>query len=66
MKETTMRAAQCPKCNAVYTAPPAVSREDGYTLICPDCGTREALQSLGVSTEEQNKILNIIHHCSSR
>lgn len=51
MKETTpIRAAQCPKCSAIYTAPPAISREDGRTLICPDCGTRQALKSLGVST----------------
>lgn len=67
MKEITpIRAAQCPKCSAIYTAPPAISRDDGRTLICPDCGTREALQSLGVSTEEQNKIIDIIHHCYSR
>ena len=29
--------------------------------ICPDCGTREALESLGVGREEQDKILGIIH-----
>lgn len=44
-KPASRRAVQCPKCNAVYTAPPAISREDGRTFICPDCGTREALQS---------------------
>lgn len=66
MKGTIKRAAQCPKCNAVYTAPPAVSREDGYTLICPDCGTREALQSLGIDAAEREKILDIIHRSMSR
>lgn len=66
MKETTNRAATCPKCNSIYTAPPATSREDGYTLICPDCGTREALQSIGVNTTEQDKILAIIHRNTSR
>jgi len=40
---------------------PAVSRTDNETLICPDCGTRQALQSIGVSAEEQEKILAIIH-----
>ena len=29
--------------------------------ICPDCGTREALESIGVGREEQDKILGIIH-----
>ncbi len=66
MKETTKRAAKCPKCNCVFNAPPALSREDGYTLICPDCGTREALQSLGVGSAEQEKILAIIHRNMGR
>jgi hypothetical protein len=29
--------------------------------ICPDCGTRQALASLGVEPEEQNAIIEIIH-----
>lgn len=65
MKAITNGAAQCPKCNTVYTAPPAISREDGYTLICPDCGTREALQSLGIDITEQEEILDIIHRSRS-
>lgn len=40
---------------------PALSRTDGETLICPDCGTRQALESIGVSQEEQEKILETIH-----
>jgi len=64
MKETTSRrAVQCPKCSAIYTAPPAISRD---TLICPECGTREALKSIGVSAEEQSKIIDIIHRCYKR
>lgn len=51
----------CPKCGRTYTEAPAVSRTDNVTLICPDCGTKEALESLGVSTAEQEKILGIIH-----
>ena len=51
----------CPKCGQEYTAAPALSREDNATLICPDCGTREALEFIGVSTEEQEKIISIIH-----
>ena len=39
----------------------ALSRSDGVTAICPDCGKREALESIGVAEEEQEKILDIIH-----
>lgn len=52
---------ECPKCGKQYTGHPALSRADNQTLICPDCGTREALESLGVGTEEQDRILGIIH-----
>lgn len=31
------------------------------TLICSDCGIREALESIGISKEEQEKIISIIH-----
>lgn len=50
----------CPKCGKVYTERPACSREDN-SPICPDCGTREALASIGVDAAEQEKIINIIH-----
>ena len=62
--KTRSHAAQpvaCPRCGKTYTARPSVSRTDGTTLICPDCGTREALESIGVGVEEQDKILNAIH-----
>lgn len=29
--------------------------------ICTDCGTREALESIGVDETEQEKILDTIH-----
>ncbi len=35
----------------------------GYGPICPDCGTREALESIGVDTAEQDKIIDTIHRC---
>ena len=50
----------CPKCGQIYTERPACSRSDG-SMICPDCGTREALASIGVDAAEQEKIINIIH-----
>ena len=61
MKETIARAAVCPKCGKEYTDRPAISRADDKTLLCPDCGTREALESIGVDTAEQDKILRAIH-----
>ena len=61
MKENITRTAICPGCGKEYTGRPALSRADNQTLICPDCGTREALESIGVDTAEQDKILKAIH-----
>lgn len=36
----------CPRCCRPYTAPPALSRRDNRTEICPACGLREALEDL--------------------
>lgn len=35
----------CPQCGRAYTEPPALSRVDDETEICPDCGLREALEA---------------------
>ena len=51
----------CPICGQTDHEPPALSRADGKTQICPDCGTREALQSMGVDTDEQERIIETIH-----
>lgn len=51
----------CPKCGQPYKGRPALSRYDGKTLICPDCGVREALESIGVDVNEQEEILAAIH-----
>ena len=51
----------CPVCGREYHEAPALSRVDNTTLICPDCGTREALESIGVGDAEQEEILDIIH-----
>ena len=61
MKENIIGIRICPKCGQRYTEPPALSRSDNETLICPDCGTREALDSIGVSADEQEKIIQTIH-----
>ena len=51
----------CPLCGRTYTEVPALSRKDNTMLICPDCGTRESLEAIGISPEEQEKVLEIIH-----
>lgn len=61
MKEIMTITAICPRCGKVYTDRPAISRADDKTPICPDCGTREALESIGIDTAEQDKILRAIH-----
>ena len=61
MTSETLHIRICPRCGASYGRAPALSRTDGRTLICPDCGTREALASMGVSREEQEEIIKTIH-----
>lgn len=57
----------CPICGRSYTGHPALSRTDNETLICPDCGTRQALASIGVNEKEQEEILATIHrNCDGR
>lgn len=58
-----IRISVCPRCGQVYRDHPALSRLDNETLICPDCGTREALDSIGVKPDEQEQIIASIHRC---
>jgi predicted nucleic-acid-binding Zn-ribbon protein len=51
----------CPICGKTYHDHPALSRTDGRTEICPDCGTRQALEAVGIPAEKQEKILEVIH-----
>ena len=61
MKENDVAQIQiCPRCGRTYRGHPAVSRADNKTLICPDCGTREALESMGLDTSEQERILAVM------
>lgn len=51
---------ECPMCGRLYTEPPALSRTDNTTLICPECGIRQALESIGVSDAgEQDHIIGL-------
>lgn len=63
MKESNVLELRiCPICGKPYTGVPALSRKDNKTFICPDDGVREALESIGVSSDEQEKIIDIIHN----
>lgn len=66
MKDRVTRIRICPRCGKNYCGAPALSRADNETQICPDCGTREALKSIGVDKKEQEKILATIHRCQTR
>lgn len=62
MKENNITELKfCPMCGRAYHERPAVSRTDNKTLICPECGTREALATLGIDADEQDKIIAAIH-----
>lgn len=64
MKENNIiQISVCPRCGQAYHEHPALSRLDNKTLICPDCGTRETLDSIGVKPEEQEQIIASIHRC---
>lgn len=50
----------CPICGHSYTDYPALSRLDNVTLICPECGTRQALESIGVvDVADQDHIIGL-------
>ena len=61
MKYNVRQIRVCPLCGKTYGEAPALSRTDNETLICPDCGTRQALESIGIDAEEREKIISIIH-----
>ena len=61
MKDNVRQIRVCPLCGKTYGEAPALSRTDNETHICPDCGTRQALESIGIDAEERERILSIIH-----
>lgn len=58
--ETRDNTKTCPKCGKTYNGRPAFSRVDNETAICPLCGTREALEGMGLGTDEIEKIVAAI------
>ena len=61
MRDNVRQIRVCPLCGKTYGEAPALSRTDNETLICPDCGTRQALESIGIDAEEREKIISISH-----
>lgn len=60
MKEHGVYQGVCPICGREYTGHPALSRTDNVTLICSECGQRQALESIGITdVEEQNHVINL-------
>lgn len=66
MKKEMNNVRKCPKCGSEYQGHPAISREDNKTPICPDCGTREALASMGIDIKEQEQIIKTIHRTQEK
>lgn len=64
MKQENKGRQICPKCGRKFYEAPAISREDNHTEICPLCGTREALDSMGIGLLEQEQILTTINFYS--
>ncbi len=56
----------CPHCGRKFKEPPAISRVDNKTEVCPLCGTREALDALGIDRLEQEHILATIDFYSTQ
>lgn len=61
MTETVDKVvAICPKCGRESTCPPAISRVDNETEICPVCGVIEALEAAGIKKEEAEEIIRCV------
>lgn len=60
MKENYEGHAVCPICGREFSGHPALSRADNATLICPECGQRQALESIGITdAAEQDRIIGL-------
>ena len=60
-EDAVKKVTTCPKCGKEYSGRPALSRTDNKTQICPDCGTIEALDAVGITEEEKSAVLEAIH-----
>ena len=53
----------CPVCGRTYTEPPAISRRSKGMEICPECGTREAIEDWNRDQEERTDKRTETHAC---
>ena len=60
LKKILTPDSPCPRCGGKMALRNAISRYADLD-ICPDCGTRQALESIGVGAEEQERIIETIH-----
>ena len=51
---------KCPVCGRQYDAPPALSRKDNVTEICPLCGVQEALDAAPLTDEQKAEIMEAV------
>ena len=51
---------KCPECGKEFAGRPALSRKDNETLICPDCGIRQALAPVIRDPAEIEEVLSVV------
>ena len=55
----------CPRCGKPYSDPPALSRADNRTSICPRCGTEEALDVAPLSDTVKKQLIRTLYPVGS-
>ncbi|MCR5329606.1 MAG: hypothetical protein K6E62_00255 [Lachnospiraceae bacterium] len=57
---------KCPKCGKEYDRLLALSRTDNKTMICDDCGIKEALDDVGITENnpKRKEIMKAVHRAS--
>lgn len=57
MQESEIK--KCPRCSKYYIEPPAISRKDNKTEICPACGVEEAFKAIGIDRDFLDFLSNV-------
>lgn len=47
---------KCPKCGREFDRLLALSRDDNKTMICDECGTKEALRDFNVHVHQNRRL----------
>jgi hypothetical protein len=56
MSDTPVAIEYCPKCELPLGEQRALSRVDNISEVCPDCGTKEAMESFYLSQLNDDEI----------